>query len=64
MLLYKMFLKNNSGLTLGNIRLKKAMKLIKNINLCVVVTALDYYTKWPEAAPLIIKTAVSIAKFL
>ena len=42
MLLYEMLLKNNSGLTLGNIRLIKAMKLIKNINLCVLVTAIDY----------------------
>ena len=35
-------------------------------NICSIysVTAIDYYTKWPEAAPLKDKTAVSVAKFI
>ena len=30
----------------------------------VSVTAIDYYTKWPEAAPLKNKTATDVAEFL
>ena len=62
MLLDEMLLKNNIGLILGNIRLAKAMTLIKTIicSLFVLVIAIDYYTKWPEAAPMIDKTAASV----
>ena len=63
MLLDEMLLKNNIGLTLGNIRLAKAMTLIKTI-ICflffILVITIDYYTKWPEAAPMIDKTAASV----
>ncbi len=29
-----------------------------------IVTVTDYFSKWPEAAPLIDKTAIGVANFL
>ena len=29
-----------------------------------IITATDYFSKWPEAAPLADKTAVGVAEFL